>query len=231
MKQPYTLGLDIGIASVGWCLLGENRIIDLGVRAFDKAETAKEGEPLNLTRRMARLARHRLAQRAWRLKKLARELKRHGLINSPRFFQQSPALVSPWQLRVAGLERKLDAEEWARVIYHLCKHRGFHWISRAESPMACAPVEQAVTTAWFGPLKPNRMLTCPLTRLISEPGMKNGLTRFGPFSLIARPSRQSSANRRSPIRSSHRCAGGFPRPRASSLHRAPPSWPPPRHRG
>jgi hypothetical protein len=27
-------------------------------------------------------------------------------------------------------------------------------ISRAASPMAWAPVEQAVTTAWFGPLKP-----------------------------------------------------------------------------
>ena len=28
------------------------------------------------------------------------------------------------------------------------------WISRVPSPIACAPVEQAVTTAWFGPLKP-----------------------------------------------------------------------------
>jgi hypothetical protein len=27
-------------------------------------------------------------------------------------------------------------------------------ISRAASPMACAPVEQAVTTEWFGPLRP-----------------------------------------------------------------------------
>jgi hypothetical protein len=27
-------------------------------------------------------------------------------------------------------------------------------MSRAASPMACAPVEQAVTTAWFGPLNP-----------------------------------------------------------------------------
>jgi hypothetical protein len=27
-------------------------------------------------------------------------------------------------------------------------------ISRAASPMAWAPVAQAVTTAWFGPLKP-----------------------------------------------------------------------------
>ena len=39
---PLTFGFDIGIASVGWCVLGENRIVDLGVRAFDKAETAKE---------------------------------------------------------------------------------------------------------------------------------------------------------------------------------------------
>lgn len=134
---PYTLGLDIGIASVGWCLLGETRIIDLGVRAFDKAETAKEGDPLNLTRRMARLTRHRLAQRAWRLKKLTRELKRHGLIDSQRFFQpENPATISPWQLRVQGLDRQLNRDEWSRVIYHLCKHRGFHWVSRAEEKQA-----------------------------------------------------------------------------------------------
>ena len=138
MRQyEYTLGLDIGIASVGWCLLGENRIIDLGVRAFDKAETAKEGDPLNLTRRMARLARHRLAQRAWRLKKLTRELKRQGLIDNARFFQPTnPVTTPPWQLRVQGLDRKLEPDEWARVIYHLCKHRGFHWISRAEEKQA-----------------------------------------------------------------------------------------------
>jgi len=142
MSWPYTLGLDIGIASVGWCLLGDNRIIDLGVRAFDKAETAKEGNPLNLTRRMARLARHRLAQRAWRLKKLTRELKRHGLIDDKHFFQPAnPALVSPWQLRVEGLQRKLERNEWTRVIYHLCKHRGFHWISRAEEKQAAGDIK------------------------------------------------------------------------------------------
>ena len=137
METRYTLGLDIGIASVGWCLLGEDRIIDLGVRAFDKAETAKEGDPLNLIRRQARLARRRLAQRAWRLKKLARELKRHGLIADKRLFHpENPAVVSPWTLRVEGLDRLLAPEELARVIYHLCKHRGFHWISRAEEKQA-----------------------------------------------------------------------------------------------
>ncbi len=57
-----------------------------------------------------------------------------------------------------------------------------HMISRAASPMACAPLEQAVTTAWFGPLKPYLIETWPETRLIKRPGMKNGLTRRGPLS-------------------------------------------------
>lgn len=134
---PYTLGLDIGIASVGWCVLGENRIVDLGVRAFDKAETAKEGDSLNLVRRTARLMRRRLRRRAWRLTKLARLLKRHGLIEDSQYFKrQGPLGGSLWQLRVDALDRRLTDDEWARVIYHICKHRGFHWVSRAEEKQA-----------------------------------------------------------------------------------------------
>ncbi|MGL5987324.1 MAG: type II CRISPR RNA-guided endonuclease Cas9, partial [Burkholderiales bacterium] len=131
--QQYDLGLDIGIASVGWCLLGDTRIIDLGVRAFDKAETP-DGESLNAARRMARLLRRRLRRRAWRLLKLARLLKREGLINRADFFQQQiPAQQSLWQLRVAGLDRRLSNEEWARVIYHINKHRGFWFARKAEA--------------------------------------------------------------------------------------------------
>lgn len=130
-----TFGLDIGIASVGWAVLGEKRIIDLGVRCFDKAETAKEGESLNLARRSARLLRRRLRRRAWRLTKLSRLFKREGLISHISELKV-PFTRSLWQLRVEALDRRLNAEEWARVIYHLCKHRGFHWISRAEEKAA-----------------------------------------------------------------------------------------------
>jgi CRISPR-associated endonuclease Csn1 len=134
---PLTIGLDIGIASVGWAVLAPDRIVDLGVRAFDKAETAKKGESLNLVRRTARLMRRRLRRRRWRLTKLARLLHREGLIDNPRMFQlQQPFHKPIWKLRVEGLDRQLAAEEWARVIYHLCKHRGFHWISRAEEKKA-----------------------------------------------------------------------------------------------
>lgn len=142
MKTPYILGLDIGISSVGWAVLNEQRIVDLGVRCFDKAETAKEGDPLNLTRRQARLQRRRLYRRAWRLTQLGRLLKREGLIGSARFFAQTPSFTdSTWELRRQGLDRLLAPQEWARVIYHLCKHRGFHWVSKAEEAKADCDAE------------------------------------------------------------------------------------------
>ncbi|WP_310452817.1 type II CRISPR RNA-guided endonuclease Cas9 [Sulfuritalea sp.] len=140
--QSYTLGLDIGIASVGWCiLLSKNRIIDLGVRAFDKAEIASNnralnGKPLNLIRRNARLVRHRLCRRTVRLKRLARLLRDYGLVSNARFIQKTPTTISPWHMRVDGLRRQLTPEEWARVIYHVVKHRGFHWASLAEEKAA-----------------------------------------------------------------------------------------------
>jgi len=138
-SEPLCFGFDIGVASVGWAVLAPNRIVALGVRAFDKAETDKEGESLNLIRRTARLTRRRLRRRAWRLKKLARLLKRRSVIDDVRLFQpQCPFVRSLWRLRVEGLDRRLNAEEWARVIYHICKHRGLHWLSRAEEKQADA---------------------------------------------------------------------------------------------
>jgi CRISPR-associated endonuclease Csn1 len=139
MNNPLELifGLDIGIASVGWAVITPNRIVNLGVRAFDKAETDKLGESLNLKRRSARLMRHRLFNRQWRLTKLSRLLKKQGLINQVNFFKNQPTFKeSSWQLRVEGLNRLLTPEEWARVTYHVCKHRGFHWISKAERAKA-----------------------------------------------------------------------------------------------
>lgn len=138
VSTAFTFGFDIGIASVGWCVLGKNRIVDLGVRCFDKAETAKEGSPLNLERRSARLMRRRLRRRAWRLTKLLRLLRNAGLNCDPR----RPTRTSPWNLRVAGLDRQLSDDEWGRVIYHICKHRGFHWISRAEEKKAEADKQE-----------------------------------------------------------------------------------------
>lgn len=157
---PLTFGFDIGMASVGWAVLSETRIVALGVRAFDKAETAKEGESLNLARRSARLTRRRLRRRAWRLTKLARLFRRFGLIDDAEYFKKQPNYRdSTWELRRAGLDRVLEKQEWARVIFHLCKHRGFHWISRAEEKAA-----EADSTGEGGKVKQGLAGTAKLMR-------------------------------------------------------------------
>lgn len=122
----YILGLDLGIASVGWAVVEINkkenplRLIDVGVRTFERAETQK-GESLALSRRSARSARRLTQRRVARLKKAKRLLKSENILLSTD--ERLPHQV--WQLRVEGLDRKLERQEWAAVLLHLIKHRGY----------------------------------------------------------------------------------------------------------
>ena len=75
-KLYYRIGLDIGITSVGWAVLENNssdepvRIVDLGVRLFERAEIPKTGESLAGPRRAARTTRRRLRRRRHRLDRI-----------------------------------------------------------------------------------------------------------------------------------------------------------------
>lgn len=123
----YILGLDLGIASVGWAVVEidekENplRLIDVGVRTFERAEVPKTGESLALSRRLARAARRLTQRRVARLKKAKRLLKSENILLSTD--ERLPHQI--WQLRVEGLDRKLERQEWAAVLLHLIKHRGY----------------------------------------------------------------------------------------------------------
>ncbi|MFC3874998.1 type II CRISPR RNA-guided endonuclease Cas9 [Neisseria musculi] len=130
----YILGLDLGIASVGWALVlvDENEhpigLLDCGVRVFERAEMPKDGKSLAATRRQARSIRRLIRRRAHRLLRLRRLLKREGLLSAADFAADGlPAAmpVNTWQLRVEGLDRKLAEKEWAAVLLHLVKHRGY----------------------------------------------------------------------------------------------------------
>lgn len=128
------LGLDIGVASVGWALIEENkRIIDLGVRTFKKAETDKTGEPLNLIRRESRLSRRRIFRRAQRLKKLLSFFISENLISNSSEILLNQNNENPWQLRNDALTKLLNQNQLCRILYHICKHRGFYWTSSAEA--------------------------------------------------------------------------------------------------
>src|SRR5665213_2458600 len=103
----------------------------------------------------------------------------------------------------------------ASVPPHTMTSASSSMISRAASPIACAPVEQAVTTAWFGPLNPCRIETLPEARLIRFAGIKNGVSRRGPLSRSvnvpsAMPGRPPMPEPiMQPVRSSSSSSSGF----------------------
>lgn len=133
----YRIGLDIGIASVGWAVLENNthdepfRIIDLGVRIFDAPDNT--GELLSGKRREARSTRRRLRRRGHRLERIKKLFEAEGLINIEEFEARykRAGLPDVYKLRYEGLDRRLTNDELAQVLLHIAKHRGFKSTSKA----------------------------------------------------------------------------------------------------
>lgn len=138
----YTLGLDIGISSIGWAVLqnlpnGEQfKIEDLGVRIFEKAEQPKTGASLALPRREARSARRRLRRKRHRKERIKELLQEAGCINREEFetlLAGSGFEKDVYTLRAEGLDRRLTRDEWSRVLLHLAQRRGYRSNSTAET--------------------------------------------------------------------------------------------------
>lgn len=141
------LGLDIGIASIGWAfteiddqklqqvdpetgeLTLQGKIIGLGVRTFTQAENQKDGKSLALPRREKRSQRRRLRRRRQRLNQIKDLFQKHNILSAQdieNILQSScPVTSSPWHLRAAALERQLTPQELFRSLYHLAKLRGY----------------------------------------------------------------------------------------------------------
>ena len=138
----YALGLDIGIGSVGWAVLrnqpnGEpDRIQDLGVRIFDKAEQPKTGASLAAPRRDARSARRRLRRHRHRLERIRYLMEQRGIMpvaDIQAMYAAGGFQKSPYQLRTEALDRPLTKEEAVRVLIHLAQRRGYKSNSTAEA--------------------------------------------------------------------------------------------------
>lgn len=96
--DEYVLGLDIGVSSVGWCLLEQRdgnprRILAMGSRIFPAGVEGSSldihsgrDSPRNAKRRQARQMRRQLWRRRRRMLKLHRALVRHGLLPEPAGF-------------------------------------------------------------------------------------------------------------------------------------------------
>lgn len=131
-KHGYGIGLDIGIASVGWAVLALNEnaepygIIDCNARTFEKAEQPK-GESLAAPRREARGARRRTRRRALRKADLYALLEKSGLPGKAEIEQavQQGNLSDVYELRVRALDERVEPMDFARILLHLMQRRGF----------------------------------------------------------------------------------------------------------
>jgi len=124
------LGLDLGVASVGWCLLEpENEAVCAsGARAFELAIEPKGGTPKNVKRRTARGARRTVRRRQMRRDALAGILREQAMLpDSPQEFAAlfSNHAQNPYALRARGLDEELTLIELGRALYHLNRRRGF----------------------------------------------------------------------------------------------------------
>lgn len=132
----YRLGLDVGIKSVGWCVLecdenGEPMQINaLNSRIFDAAEQPKTGASLAEPRRNARGLRRRIRRKSFRLERIRKLFIENGI----ELFETQDDLIclkdeyknlDVVELRSDALDKKLTEAEFARVLYSLARHRGF----------------------------------------------------------------------------------------------------------
>ncbi len=142
-RVNYRIGLDLGIASVGWAAIltdakGEPKhIIDLGVRVFDKAEVPKTGASLATARRMARSTRRVIRRRRHRLDRVKLLLQSEGLIQLDAFMERYTMKGVPhpdvYELRCKALDQLLMPDEFAQILIHLAKHRGFKSNRKSET--------------------------------------------------------------------------------------------------
>lgn len=132
----YRLGLDVGIKSVGWCVLecDENgepiQINALNSRIFDAAEHPQTGASLAEPRRNARGLRRRIRRKSFRLERIRKLFIENGI----ELFETQDDLIclkdeyknlDVVKLRSDALDKNLTEAEFARVLYSLARHRGF----------------------------------------------------------------------------------------------------------
>lgn len=152
MSLRYTLGLDIGIASVGWAVLKNDingvpiKIEDLGAVAFSAAEptgkvqkkksNSKTPAPtLASNLRKIRCPRRTIRRKRHRKDRIKQLIQQNGImtrVEMAEMFEHSQFETSVYELRVQALERALTKQEFVRVLIHLAQRRGYKSNSKSE---------------------------------------------------------------------------------------------------
>ena len=121
--KKYTLGLDIGIASVGWAVVDSEteEITEAGARIFESGDASK-----NQSWRGFRGIKRNSRRRRHRLERVADLFEKYGL-KKPESIN-----LSPLELRVNGMEEQITKEELFATLYNIAKHRGVAYLEDIE---------------------------------------------------------------------------------------------------
>lgn len=125
----YTLGIDLGITSIGTFLVFtdpskvKNPLLDAGVRIFPESLGAS-------TRRSKRQERKTLRRRKERIQKLTHVLKDNGLFPLSKDDATKLITFSPYKLRAKGVYEPLTLHELGRCLIHIAKLRGAGFITQ-----------------------------------------------------------------------------------------------------
>ncbi len=129
INLKYTLGLDIGIASIGWATIGldeEDRpthIFDTGVIVVESMED-KSGNLINEKRRGKRGARRTLRRRRHRVDRMYNLLaNQFAFSNKAQIYEKVNTNI--YEIKATGLKQELTEEQLSAALLHYCKHRGF----------------------------------------------------------------------------------------------------------
>lgn len=147
------LGLDGGIASIGWAVIelddeaGTGRIVAAGSRGFEKPETDKERTPTAAVRRMHRGQRRVVRRRRQRMAEIRALLAEAGLLDGRGRDALRGEGMDPWTLRAEGLDRRLTGPEMAVALGHIGRHRGFRSNSKRDRGANAASDTSAMLAA------------------------------------------------------------------------------------
>ncbi|WP_125761679.1 type II CRISPR RNA-guided endonuclease Cas9 [Companilactobacillus hulinensis] len=126
MDKNISLGLDMGISSVGFSVIDidTGEIIELGARLFNGADASRNEE-----RRSIRGGRRLIRRKRQRRIDVFHLFKEYGLVNAhtSKYYSNFNNTLNPYILRVKGLSEKLTIDELSKALYHIVKRRGISY--------------------------------------------------------------------------------------------------------
>lgn len=141
LMSKHVLGLDLGVGSIGWCLIAldaqgdpaeilgmGSRVVPLTNLGDDKAFSKGEAFTANQKRTARRTMRRGFARYQLRRYRLRRELAKVGMLPDAALIQLP--LLELWELRerAATAGRRLTLPELGRVLCHINQKRGYRHV-------------------------------------------------------------------------------------------------------